>query len=37
MAKTKLDIPTQIPAGATRPLYAGVGVTDLVDTLPQRL
>ena len=30
MAKAKLDIPTQIPAGATRPLYAGVGVTDLV-------
>jgi uncharacterized protein YoxC len=30
MAKTKFDITTQIPAGATRPLYAGVGVTDLV-------
>ena len=30
MAKAKFDIPTQIPAGATRPLYAGVGVTDLV-------
>lgn len=30
MAKAKFDITTQIPAGATRPLYAGVGVTDLV-------
>ena len=30
MAKTKFDIPTQIPTAATRPLYAGVGVTDLV-------
>ncbi len=30
MAKAKFDIPTQIPAGATRPIYAGVGVTDLV-------
>jgi heparin binding hemagglutinin HbhA len=30
MAKAKFDIPNQIPAGATRPLYAGVGVTDLV-------
>jgi hypothetical protein len=30
MAKSTFDIPTQIPAGATRPLYAGVGVTDLV-------
>jgi hypothetical protein len=30
MAKAKFDIPTQIPAVATRPLYAGVGVTDLV-------
>lgn len=30
MAKTKFDIPTQIPPAAARPLYAGVGVTDLV-------
>jgi len=30
MAKTKFDIPTQIPEGATRPLYAGAGVTDRV-------
>jgi heparin binding hemagglutinin HbhA len=30
MAKTKFDIPTQIPEAATRPLYAGVGVTDRV-------
>ena len=30
MAKAKFDISTQIPTGATRPLYAGVGVTDLV-------
>jgi heparin binding hemagglutinin HbhA len=30
MAKAKFDIPTQIPAAATRPLYAGVGVTDRV-------
>jgi heparin binding hemagglutinin HbhA len=30
MAKAKIDIPAQIPAGATRPLFAGVGVTDLV-------
>ena len=30
MAKAKFDIPTQIPTAATRPLYAGVGVTDLV-------
>ena len=30
MAKAKFDIPTQIPTVATRPLYAGVGVTDLV-------
>ena len=30
MARTTFDITTQIPAGATRPLYAGVGVTDLV-------
>jgi hypothetical protein len=28
--KTKFDIPTQIPEAATRPLYAGVGVTDRV-------
>ena len=30
MAKARFDIPTQIPNGATRPLYAGVGMTDLV-------
>jgi len=30
MAKTTFDIPTQIPTAAARPLYAGVGVTDLV-------
>jgi uncharacterized protein YoxC len=30
MAKAKFDIPTQIPTVATRPIYAGVGVTDLV-------
>jgi len=30
MAKAKFDISTQIPTGATRPLYAGVGMTDLV-------
>jgi heparin binding hemagglutinin HbhA len=30
MAKARFDIPTQIPTGATRPLYAGVGMTDLV-------
>src|SRR4051794_19158660 len=30
MPKTKFEIPTQIPEGATRPLYAGVGVTDRV-------
>jgi ElaB/YqjD/DUF883 family membrane-anchored ribosome-binding protein len=30
MAKAKFDISTQIPTGATRPLFAGVGVTDLV-------
>ncbi len=30
MAKATFDIPAQIPAGATRPLYASVGVTDLV-------
>jgi heparin binding hemagglutinin HbhA len=30
MAKAKFDIPTQIPPVAARPLYAGVGVTDLV-------
>jgi ElaB/YqjD/DUF883 family membrane-anchored ribosome-binding protein len=30
MAKTTFDIPTQIPPAAARPLYAGVGVTDLV-------
>ena len=30
MAKAKFDIPAQIPTVAARPLYAGVGVTDLV-------
>jgi heparin binding hemagglutinin HbhA len=30
MAKTKFDITNQIPEAATRPLYAGVGVTDRV-------
>ena len=30
MAKTKFDITNQIPEVATRPLYAGVGVTDRV-------
>ena len=30
MAKARFDIPTQIPTSATRPLYAGVGMTDLV-------
>jgi len=30
MAKAKFEIPTQIPAAATRPIYAGVGMTDLV-------
>ena len=30
MAKAKFEIPTQIPAVATRPIYAGVGMTDLV-------
>jgi hypothetical protein len=28
MAKAKLDIPSQLPAGVTRPIYAGVGATD---------
>jgi len=30
MAKTKLDLPTQLPESVTRPIYAGVGVTDRV-------
>jgi len=30
MANARFDIPTQIPTVAARPLYAGVGVTDLV-------
>jgi heparin binding hemagglutinin HbhA len=30
MAKARFDIPSQIPAGVARPLYAGVGVTDRV-------
>jgi len=29
MAKAKFDIKTQIPAAAAKPLYAGVGATDL--------
>jgi hypothetical protein len=28
MAKARFDIPTQLTAGVTRPLYAGVGATD---------
>jgi hypothetical protein len=30
VAKARFDIPTQLPAGVTRPIYAGVGVTDRV-------
>lgn len=30
MAKARFDIPTKLPAGVARPLYAGVGVTDRV-------
>jgi heparin binding hemagglutinin HbhA len=30
MAKAKFDIPSQLPASISRPLYAGVGVTDRV-------
>jgi hypothetical protein len=30
MARNKMDVPTQIPEAAARPLYAGVGVTDRV-------
>jgi heparin binding hemagglutinin HbhA len=30
MAKARFDIPSQLPAGVTRPIYAGVGVTDRV-------
>lgn len=30
MAKARFDIPTKLPAGVTRPIYAGVGVTDRV-------
>ncbi|MGC4110516.1 MAG: hypothetical protein QM747_08865 [Nocardioides sp.] len=30
MAKARFDIPTQIPSGVTRPLYAGLGATDRV-------
>jgi hypothetical protein len=30
MARNKIDVPTQIPEAAARPLYAGVGVTDRV-------
>ena len=30
MAMAKFDIPSQLPAGVTRPIYAGVGATDRV-------
>lgn len=30
MAKTKIDLPAQLPEGVTRSIYAGVGVTDRV-------
>ena len=30
MAKARVDIPTQLPVGVTRPIYAGVGATDRV-------
>ena len=30
MAKARFDIPTQLPVAVTRPVYAGVGVTDRV-------
>jgi hypothetical protein len=30
MAKARFDIPSQLPAGITRPIYAGVGATDRV-------
>ena len=30
MAKARFDIPAQLPTGVTRPLYAGIGVTDRV-------
>jgi heparin binding hemagglutinin HbhA len=30
VAKARFDIPTQLPNGVTRPLYAGIGVTDRV-------
>jgi len=30
MAKARFDIPSQLPAGVTRSIYAGVGVTDRV-------
>src|SRR3954452_21729075 len=30
MAKTKFDLPTQLPESVTRPIFAGVGVTDRV-------
>jgi hypothetical protein len=30
MAKARFDIPAQIPSTVTRPLYAGVGATDVV-------
>ena len=30
MARTRIDLPTQLPETIQRPLYAGVGVTDRV-------
>jgi heparin binding hemagglutinin HbhA len=30
MARTRLDLPTQLPEGVARPIFAGVGVTDRV-------
>jgi hypothetical protein len=30
MAKARFDIPAQLPEGVSRPIYAGVGVTDRV-------
>jgi hypothetical protein len=30
MAKQRFDLPTQLPESVTRPIYAGVGVTDRV-------
>jgi hypothetical protein len=33
MAKARFDIPTTLPTGVARPLYAGVGATDRVVTV----